>query len=108
MEVKREIQRNIGLSEISILTISIISFATLRLSIAFWIIVSDITGLYFLVPSSIFVIILPGFTVALLPGVVGLYLYDLKHALWIGGVMFFISTAYIVGACMTMEHSAYC
>lgn len=96
MTAARSLRQYIGLREITVGTTVIISIVVVPVVTLFWLITFDSSGLDQTVPDGIFMTILPSFTVALFPGVAGLYFYDLKRALLIGSVTFLAAAAFVV------------
>ncbi|AFO57492.1 hypothetical protein NJ7G_2255 [Natrinema sp. J7-2] len=101
---RRQIERR----EIAIVTTCSLSIISAPIVALLWIIVFDSTGFDQLVFESAFTTIGPALTVALFSGLVGMFLYDVNRSVWIGGVVFLASTAFLRGARATMETCAAC
>lgn len=96
MPATRSLRQYVGFREIGVVTTAIVSIVVVPLVTIFWLIAFDSSGLDQTVPDSLYMTVLPSLTVALLPGIVGFYFYDLKRSLLIGSVTFLVAVVFMV------------
>lgn len=83
--------RNIGVRDLGLGLLSLVSIAITLIAQLAWMVIFDFSGLDVYAPDFLFMHILPALTLALIPAIAARYLYTQKASLITGGVVFVAS-----------------